>query len=795
MAKLVNKGGGEWDLVREAGGGLNERADVYDIPDGECSELVNFVFKSGAWQKRSGMAKKLQLPSGEINSLIVGNFLSENVLLIMKDDLIYAVDYTQDEWSYTVLTVDVTLTSGQRFDAVQFEDVLYLTNGADRPLKWRGGSNHVERIGVAAATDGSASFGGSGSCTAGEHGVRICWRNNDAGTISDYKDLGAQTSGGSDKLTISGLTDSTDPQVTHLEIYMTVDGDAGGTYYLAAQVAIGGTYEASISDANLQQQTTMDTVADEGNAGLPPEKSRYIAAMKSRLFLAYNYRNGAWHKDEIAWSEVVGTQVTEPEYFPTLNYRKVPTNGGAITRIVAWGDYLYILHENGICVLTDPANPEFSPMQELVQTTGCTAPWSVQVGKFKKRVPAPPELHTEEWELVEGIIYKGKWGIVGFDGVRDHPLSEKVEQTVNSLAPESEADAVGFFYNGKYYFSFGNRYGASGSEQRTREDTTNSGGEQVAATYSADRSFTSADAVNYLAHDSKADRELKVGVRIPFNDAQAKVGYSATYHVTFDIYVSTDNGTTWEKVLTKTLNNKGAVLNYQAAQENYEFNFVKTGVNAVRLDYVERIGTVDGIYVDEVQLRYVDYSFDPGASIVNTELLYYDSFYNSWSRFRGWHCASFVHLFRSGDEDYAYFGHSSNGTIYLMHVGTTDDGEAIFARVTTGYTDGKHPELRKRWLRNSIILNFGNEQIYYLAYVDKLEAQNRTVERTMDGEREQFYDDIDYGDGYYNMHEGERQVGVNLEPNAGYRMAEEIWVSGREDLIIRGRVARFVKRE
>lgn len=793
-SRLVNKGGMEWDLVRKAGGGLNERADVYDIPDGECSELINFVFKPGAWEKRKGVTKKLQLPSGEINSLIVANFLSENVLLICKNDLIYAVDYTDDEWEYTLLTVNQTLTSGQRFDHAQFEDVLYLVNGANRPMKWRGGSNNVEQIGISPASDGVASFGGSGSCTAGAHGVRICWRNNDAGTISAYKDLGTVSSSGSDVLSIGSLTDSTDDQVTHLEIYMTIAG--GSTYYLAAQVAIAGTYEADISDATLQTQATMDSVADQGLAGLPPEKCKYIAPMKKRLFFGYNYRSGAWRKDEIAWTETVGTQVTEPEYVGSTSYRKVPTRGGAITRVVPWGDFIYILHENGIVVLTDPSNPDFSVMQELVQVTGCTAPWSVQVGKFKKRVPAPPELHTEEFELVEGIIYKGKWGVVGFDGVRDHVLSEKVESTVRSIAPASEEESVGFFNDGKYYLAFGNRYGASGDEQRTSEDTTTSGGERINAQYSTDRAFDSYDAVNYLSQTSKADSEIKVGVRIPFNTMTAKIGYTAVFNVTFDIYASMDSGVTWDKIQTQTVSNRAAVNSFELAQENYEYSFVKPGVTAVRLDFVNRSSsTVDGEEIDSIQLRYVDYAFDPSATIVNTSLLYYDSFYNTWSRFRGWHAGSFVHLFRTGDETAAYFGHSSNGAIYRMHVGHSDDGDDIFALVTTGYTDGKSPEVKKRWLRNRLVLNFGNDPIYYLAYVDKLEAQNRTIERTMDGERESFYDEVDYGDDYYGQADGEKQVGVNLEPNAGYRMAEEIWVSGKEGLLIRGRVASFVKRE
>ena len=806
MSRLVRKGGDEWDLVRKAGGGLNELADVYQVPDGECSELVNFRFRPESWEKRKGCAKKISL-SGEskVNSLFVTNFLNlMNYLLAFAGISIYKIDISADEWTATALTVDVTLTNGKKFDVVQDENRIYFVNGANEPLKWLGGTNHVERMGIVAATDGVAAFGGSGSCTAGDHGVRITWINNNAGTESDYHDLSTQTSGGSDKLTISSLTDSTDTQVTHLRIYMTTAGDTGGTYYLAAQVAIGGTYEADISDANLQQQSSMQAVVDDGNAA-PPAKARYIAAAKKRLFMGYIYRSSSWRKDEIIWSEEVGLNVTEPEYFPSTNNRKIPTRGAAITRLLLWGDYLYIIHERGICVMTDPSDPANSLIIEIPQTTGCTAPWSVQVGMFQKKVPAPPELRSEEFELVEGIIYKGRWGIMGFDGSREHPLSEKLRPTIEKITDVFEDECVGFFNNGKYYLAYGEKFGKSGEVETAIDVTVDSGNEQIWAFHdSVDMAnyptYSERAAFNFLDQDSRNDGTLKVRVKVFFNAWFEYIGYELLTTVNYKIYFTRDNGNTWE--LKGSFSQDNADNLRGGAQEIFEHEFVDSGINGVKVEYVslepvEAIGTFGNFTgLDRIMLMDVYYEYDMSATMVNNnKILFYDSFENKWARYKGWQAACFAKLDFSGQDGAEFFGESANGNIFRMNIGAEDDGEEIFAHIITGYTDGKFPEVRKRWLRSTLQMNLGDDVVHYKAYVDKLEKCSSVLTRREDGERVNYYGNSDFGEDYYGSNIGESQVAANLDPNRGFRMAEEIWVNSREGLVISGRTVRFVKGE
>lgn len=792
-SRLVRKASREWDLVRSAGGGLNDLADPYEVPDAECSELVNFYFSPGAWTKRPGSVRKLKVFSeSKISSLFVTHFTGgTNYLLAAAGTNLYKIDYSADDWVAEALSCDLTLTSGAKFDFAQMGERVYMTNGENRPMKWLGGTGRVEQIGISAPSDGSAAFSGVGACTAGAHGVRITWYNATAGTESNYEDLGTITSAGSDELHISSLTDSTDSQVSHLRIYMTEAG--GSTYYLAASVAIGGTYMHELDDAALKVLATMQAVVDDGDADVPPEKAKYIAAAKQRLFLGYIYRSGAWRKDEFAWSEVIGLNVTEPEYFSTVSWRRVNTRGGEITRLVLWGDYLYIFHTKGICVLTDPADPDNSQITELVQTTGCTSPWSVQVGMFQRPVPAPPELRTEEFELVPGIIYKGKWGVMGFDGTREHPLAEKVVKSLEAIAPTVEEDVIGFFNKGKYYLAYGERYGAAGESQTIKELTTGSGGELVGALFSLDNAYEAGtDAVNFLAHTSKANSEIKVAIHIPLN--QNWNIYKKEMYVTagFAIYFSYDSGATWTEKLRTAQANTG---NFRGtAQENFEFTFVDSAVTAVRLDYFFR-SPAQNYTIAAINLVHVQYSYDPSASIVNTRMLYYDSMVNQWAKIRDWHAAAFCRLDNMGDDGAEIMGHSSNGCLYRINEGTDDDGANIFAKLVTGYTDAKFPEAKKVWLRDSVVMDLGTEDVNFIAYVDKLERGNRAMSRRSDSMNDQYYDDNYYGDGFFNLAEGEKNFAMNLDPNAGYRLCEEIWVSGREALVVRGRIASFIRRD
>jgi hypothetical protein len=790
-SKLIRKAGNEWDLVRSAGGGLNQLAGSYETPEGECADLVNVVFAPDAWVKRKGCVRKLDiLTEADIKSMFVTSFTSgTNYLVVCAGTSIYKVDFSADVWVAEELTVDVALTSGQRFDFAMLGNVLYLVNGRDAGLKWRGGSNNVERIGISAPNTGSGAFVSSGNCTAGDHKVLITWYNSNSGTESNYKDFGTLPSGGSDKLVLTGVTASSDAQVTHLRIWMTETG--GEIYYLAASVAIGGTYEASIADANLILQQTLPAAVEDGYAAASPV-ARYIATGKKRLFMGYTYRSGAWRADEIAWSEIVGQNVAVPEYFYALNYRKVPCAGGEITRLVMWGDYLYIFHTRGIAVMTDPANPDQSLITELIQAPGCSAPWSVGVGKFKRPVPAPPELHTEEFELVDGMIYKSWDGVYGFDGSMAHPLSEKVRPSIDEITATAQSECVGFFNDGKYYLSYGNKMGAAGDERELTEYTTDTGGESV----SADIGFSGAPAkvyaINYLVNSSKADRSITALVHVDLNYMWTVYALEREISCTFKVYDSIDNGVTWALKATRTVNNTGHLTG--DAQTDFLISWVNSGVNAVRVEVVSIFDRLDGL-VSDIQLMWVKYCYDPAATVVNNRMLYYDSMTNQWSRFTGWRANCFAAVQLLNKEQVEVFGQSDDGRIYRFNVGWEDDKEPIFCRIVTGYSAGKFEEVQKRWLNSKLQVDIGEGVFNYLVYVDRLEKMNRQIKRSESAEMISYYNEREYGEDYFGSNEGVKNVRVNFEACSGYRIAEEFWSNTRDKWMVRYRIIGFVKRE
>ena len=818
MSRLVKKSRGEWLLERKAGGSLNENALAYEVPDGECIELVNAIFRPMLWQKRAGYEKVLEI--GESSDGIDGVFTTffdddDDRILAATGGYLYAVN--ADDWTYRELTLPTdtdgetdTLSTGYTVRFCMVNDVVYLTNGVQKVMKWRGGTNPVEYAGISDVPESvrsGISYDSGGSMDDGHYHIRATYYNSDSGLEGNYVDLGyAEIDSGSSQTKLSleiGQTgDNTiDDQIDQILIYMTAmastqDAVDQTVYYLAAEkdLADDDTYEVDIANADLIVKSTMDDIHMDLESYGPPY-CKYIGVSKNRLFFGYVYQSGSWHYDRVAWGEIVGLSNTEYDYVKSTSYQLLTTQGGSITALVPWGDYVYIFHENGCVVLNDPSAPDVSVWQEMQGVDGCIASGSMQLGKFQRPVPAPPELKTEEFETVEGLVYLSHWGFVGFDGNQTYILSEKVKKALSEIAGHDRNNGLGLFSQGKYYYAYSKTRQNNNLYSVVYESPDGSTDEPDEAWLTQEGARGGYAQVLFDEDHSKVRNDIKLNLKIPtLNNYFRRYDEYKLWLVVIQVQLRYKSGDDWNIYGNFHFNNFQNKYNFV---NEYRELTIRPGhqVTGVRIQVVPTLYYSDGFLWDhffQVFLEGVQYYKIGGSEPYNTRMLYYDSLENMWSRWQGLNVGAFAALEKRDEERLELFGSNRNSSLYRINTGLSDDGKDIFFKVFTGYTDGKKPEKMKRWVKSKLTMDLGADAVFYRAWVDRLEKTEKQLNVIPDDKRVSRYGDT-YGS-YYNVGEGQKVLSARIGA-AGKRLAEEIWSHGQDKIVVRGRTLTFVERE
>jgi hypothetical protein len=671
--------------INDFRGGLNKKTSEYSIKRNEAVGLINTTFDEyGSLVVRKGYQKLTDKPVSSGNNVVNSMFK-----YYKKSGVGYLIAtagtgvYYDNNSVWTSIGSDVTFTANQRFKFTVFDDLLYMTNGANKPCVWSGAGN-IRQVGIVAPSSGTTTLASSGLCTDGVHQVKITYYNSTDDVESAAYGLTERTcGGGNNKITLGSLAASTDPQVDKVRIYMTV---AGGTdfYLVTEQVDTTTTYDISLSDATLQGNASFPNTSNYP----PPTDCRYIATSKRRLFLAHN----STYKSRLYYSESGA-----PEYFPLTNYLDISKDDGdVITGIMPFNDYLYVFKGNSTYAVVDPADPSTSTIQEISRHLGCFAPHTLCLGQFQRKTD------LGEFTLIPGIVSYTRYGIMGFDGSRYHPLSEKVEPIFRSVYQPNVDEFVGFFNNGKYYLSYTPDKGNSvdGGNVTYAQPNSDSGAEYMTAAYSTNYDanvFDSTyDAKINLSKLSKDNGTITIRVRMnwnPYDDA--KTYYSNTCHG-YTVFFSYDNGVTWSiKGSYNQVPNVGNVddANIKVELTNFYFDhaYVDSAVTNVRLDYMYKgsrngqfntwdTDAIGSITVDLLNVSY-EYEYTStvlGYNVVNNRMLYYDSLCNAWAEWRGIKANCFCAAIGAGDQGEEYFGGSDTGYVYQMNIGSQDDGNGIF---------------------------------------------------------------------------------------------------------------------
>lgn len=789
-------------------GGLNRKTSVYDIADNEAVGLVNFIFtEDGLLTTRNGYVKYDNAASfasrgSEVPEIASATGIYGLYRFYKKDGTskyfvataltgIYYWDSTNVRWS--ALTCNITLTSDQRFKFVVLNDYLFMTNGANKPLKWLGGSSaEVNQIGIVAPSAGvSGAVTTGGDCTDGEHNIRITYYNSTDSIESTHRTLTARTcSSGDNTIPLSSLAASSDSQVDKIRVYMTEA--AGSIYYLVVeQVDTTTTYSISVSDTTLAGNASYEAT----NYLPPPTDAKYITAMKRRLFLA----NNSTYKSRLYWSNVVANGC---EYFPTNNYRDInPDDGDVITGIIPWNDYLYIFKQNATYVLTDPNNPGGSYLRDVSEHIGCISPHTLCVGQFKRPVSV-----GGDWLLTPGIILNSRHGVMGFDGQTFHPLSERVEPILNSLYETNIQEMVGFFNDNKYYLSYTPKEGVptEGAVVTIKQTTAITSDNATFSTdHDVDNYSSTYDAKITLDNTSASNQNITVQAHVKWESDTYKRQFQLPV---YEIFFSYDSGTTWVSKGSFFPDVTGEVyINY------YYHSFFDSSVTDVRLDYYDdRLRILNGISIDDylgeynvdyVQLVSVEYQYDYtaaviGSNVVNNRILYYDTLHNAWSELRGIKANCFAAWNSSSDEREEFFGSSNTGYVYRMNVGYEDDGNNIFALYESKHYDCKVRSRKKRFHSLSLSTDIYAGNLNLDVFVDRVQVDHRSFNLLPTGESETYWNEKYFGEAIFDRVINLIQKAIRLPANSwGRFIAIKLWTSGKNSLAIKDYSIRYVERE
>ena len=565
------------------------------------------------------------------------------------------------------------------------------------------------------------------------------------------------------------------------------------------------TYSDNSTDTAIQSNATYTT--NSGDNDPPPTDAKYIEIAGRRTYL---YNNSSY-PSRLYWSET-----DECEYFGSgENYRDININDGDIgTGIIFWNNYLYCFKENSTWVLTDPADPANSNLEQVSPNIGCVSPFSLQTGTFQR----PLDIPGSDYILVDGIIVNSRFGVMGFDGNQFWPLSERIEPIIDSLYETNIKEMAGFFNNNKYYLAYTSKKGnvIDGGFVTNNQYTTDTGDENKDAAYStnhdANNFESGTDARIDLDNTSSENENVTVTIYIDWItqniDDIEKVWVAS---LGYEIFFSYDSGTSWTSkgvFIKNTLGGSevggGLAVNKNLGVFTFSHNFFDSNVTSIRLDYFNDWASdlgITGTVSNYIRLESVKYWYEytaaiTGSDVVNNKVLYYDTLHNAWSELRGIKANCFTAWNGSGDEREEFFGGSKLGHVYRMNVGTSDDDKEIFALYQSKHFDCTDRSRKKRFHQFNLTTDIFNNIIHIDVFVDRTQRTSWKTSLLPTGENTTYWNEKYFGDFTWDriinlINKVFRMPSASL----GKFISVQIWTSSKESLAIQDYSIKYITRE
>ena len=174
---------------------------------------------------------------------------------------------------------------------------MIVANGLQRPLIWDGLQSTPDSIGITAPASGPTVLTPTGgAATAGTYYCAFRYKDAVHGTYSSLSPLTEVTAEADNKFTYSGLTESSESRVTHVEIWRSTCGQSKKVY-LIDTVANGTTTYGTDTDSDETMGTsygtarelslrTADNMLWARRQGLPPNYMKVCVPFQDRSFWA-----------------------------------------------------------------------------------------------------------------------------------------------------------------------------------------------------------------------------------------------------------------------------------------------------------------------------------------------------------------------------------------------------------------------------------------------------------------------------------------------------------------------------
>lgn len=326
-------------------GGKNSKFERSIIADNESPDCVNVVFTNGAVETVAGTTK--------LNTSAVASFVNDG-LYTRHDNS--GAETMVGFWGgsmyqlagstfTTVPSAQSVFTAGTRVGATEYENHLFLGNGAANPYKYNG--TDFTRHGVPAAT-GAVSMASATTSTGvltGSYQYVVTFVNSQAvegnpGTATVTTTLASGMG------ILTGIPVApTSHGVSARRIYRATATTAGAGFFRVAEIADNTTttYVDNIPDASLGAEAPDDN-------GEPPKYS-VAAYHQNRIFC-----NDASEPNLVWYSELA-----EPYTFGSLNFRRIGDASGDIVRTIeVYQNAIFVGCDNSQVLIfmpsTDPAD-------------------------------------------------------------------------------------------------------------------------------------------------------------------------------------------------------------------------------------------------------------------------------------------------------------------------------------------------------------------------------------------------------------------------------------------------------
>lgn len=361
-------------------GGLNSTNGPLSLKDTESSDLSNILFnKFGSILKRNGYLNlNSTVSSGSVLSdgLMWFEYTSSgayasNLLEATNGKMLY-MSSLNGTWND--ITGAVTITAGNFFQSTNWLNTIYMTNGKDSLLQWKGSSNVTNLPALQANSYTFTVF-----------------------SITTNPTVGATY---------------TNNGVTYTVVFVNTSGVAGSIAGTIIMTGSGApTTFGTLTKGSGTGDSTINFSLEVLNVNITSAK--YITQWNNFLFLAnVNIDNGNFLPTRIYWC-----QVNDPTTWSAINWIEISTlDGQPITGMYALADRLVIFKERSIYNLffTGDSTLPFVYLVSNSPKVGCMAPYSIQ-------------------EVENGLVFLSYDGFYYYDSNNSYKMSLQIQNTISGL--------------------------------------------------------------------------------------------------------------------------------------------------------------------------------------------------------------------------------------------------------------------------------------------------------------------------------------------------------------------------